>query len=99
MCHLSVICFILQPPLVFAAKNGHTEIVAMLLQADGIDVNKGVSLKIPTSICSLSALLLLTPITSAVNRLDLSVLIPITVTSCLGREGGSHRDCGHVLEG
>ena len=47
---LGVVClssFYLQgrlygPPLQVASKNGHTEIVAMLLQVKGIDVNKEV---------------------------------------------------------
>ena len=29
-------------PLYWASRNGHTDIVALLLQAEGIDVNKGV---------------------------------------------------------
>ena len=41
-------------PLVTASKEGHTKIVAMLLQADGIDVNEGVSIMIPTPTISLS---------------------------------------------
>ena len=35
-------------PLQSASRNGHAEIVAMLLQAKGIDVNKEVSIIIPT---------------------------------------------------
>ena len=36
-------CLRLQKPLEEASRNGHTEIVAMLLKVEGIDVNKGVS--------------------------------------------------------
>ena len=39
----------LQTPLAFAVKNGHTDIVAMLLTAKRIDVNKGVNIVISTS--------------------------------------------------
>ena len=39
----------LQAPLMEAAKNGHTEIVTLLLKAEGVDVNKGVSVLNPTS--------------------------------------------------
>ena len=35
-----------------ASENGHTEMVAMLLQVEGIDVNEAVSSIIPTPITS-----------------------------------------------
>ena len=38
----------LQEPLAAASKNGHTEIVAMLLHTKWIDVNQEVSIIIPT---------------------------------------------------
>ena len=51
-----VVCFSLfhlqnltvDTPLAAASQNGHTEIVALLLQVEEIDVNKGVSIMIPT---------------------------------------------------
>ena len=47
--------FALQAPLTAASSNGHAEIVAILLQADGIDVNKKVSVVIPTATLFLSS--------------------------------------------
>ena len=38
--------YLLQSPLYWASKNGVIEVVAMLLQAKGIDVNKGVNIVI-----------------------------------------------------
>ena len=38
----------LQSPLALASKYGHAEVVVMLLQAKGIDVNKEVNIMIPT---------------------------------------------------
>ena len=48
--------FLLQSPLKAASKNGHTEVVAMLLKAKGIDVNKGVSIVIRPYISITSAI-------------------------------------------
>ena len=41
-------------PLAVASENGHTEVVTLLLQVEGIDVNKGVSIMIPISTLSSS---------------------------------------------
>ena len=62
----------LQSPLTFASREGHTEVAALLLQAKGINVNKGVSIMISAPSMSPFIPLPLTAITIFVEYLCVS---------------------------
>lgn len=78
-----------QEPLVSAAKNGHTEIVAMLLKAKGIKVNRGVCTMIPDTwyvLFSLFSFIILRLFLITILSIDASVLC-ISLFHLQGRYG------------
>ena len=90
-----------ETPLEFASGEGDAKIVALLLQAEGIDVNKGqVSIMIPTITMSPNH----PTITNQYHfSCGMSFLFPFTGAlwhpsrDSLGE--GSYRDSGHVVTG
>ena len=85
-------------PLMAASEKGHIEIVAMLLQAEGIDVNQEVSIMISIMFPHYP------PITNPYHyRYDMSVLVPFTGAlwhpSRGSLEGGSYRDSSLIVTG
>ena len=86
-------------PLCEASENGHTEIVALLLQAEGIDVNKSVSSMTPT--LTMSPYHPTTGITYPYHHYwcGMFVLYLPIVTSCGSLGEWSHRGSSFVVTG